>query len=116
MAVTPSEGSLPCEHLSTEAVRGRAQAFLRTEQKYCLKIPFSYAEQGSWESHFTPGGEAEMPGEALFPSPSLAFAGLRSSCDGGGGAVSPGIVFGLLVRMALCDVREAWSFAKVRCS
>lgn len=72
IAVSPSEGILPPEHVSTEAVRGRAQTFLRTEQKYCRKIPFSDAEQCSWESHFTQSGEAEMPGEALLPSHCLA--------------------------------------------
>lgn len=50
--------------MSAEAVRGRAQTFLRAEQKYCCKIPFRDAERCSWESHFTQCGEAEMPGEA----------------------------------------------------
>lgn len=116
IAVNPSEGILPCEHLSTKAVRGRAQTFLRTEQKYCLKIPFSDTEQSSRESHFTLCWEAEMPGEALLPSHCLAFASLHSSCDWEGGAVNPGIVFGLLLHMALYNLCEAWSFAKLRCS
>lgn len=107
VAVNPSEGILPCEHLSTEAVRGRAQTFLRTQQKYCLKIPFSDREQSSWESHFTLCVEAEMPGEALLPSHCLAIAGLHSSCDRGGGAVNTSIVFGLPVHTALCNLHEA---------
>lgn len=104
---TPQRGILPCEHLSTEAVRGRAQTFLRTEQKYCLKIPFSATEESSWESHFTLSVEAEMPGEALLPSHCLATAGLHSSCDQGGGAVNTSIVFGLPVHTALCNLHDA---------
>lgn len=101
---------------STKAVRGRAQTVLRTEQKYCLKIPFGDTEQSSWDSHFTLRWEAEMPGEALLPSHCLAFAGLHSSCDWGGGAVNPGVVFGLLTHTALYNLHEAWFFAKLWCS
>lgn len=102
---------------ATKAVRGRARTFLRIEQKkYCRKIPFSDAEQSSWESHFTQCRETEMPGKALLTSHCLVCACPSGSRDLGGGIVTAGILFRLLPHMALYNLQEAWSFAKLLCS
>lgn len=76
------------------------------------EIPLSDAELSSWESHFTVW-EAEMPGEALRPLHRLACAGQSRSRDWGGGAVTPGIVFGLLRHKALYNSHKTQSSAKL---